>query len=75
MEPMTLDELMIYWLEKSGDIATDESLNDTDRYYQFIDAYTAYLFYRNAVNDLYEEAEREAEAWSLTKGYLNKGEL
>lgn len=68
MEPMTLDELMEYWLEKSQDIAHDESLNRKERYYKFIDAWTTYLFYRNTVNELYDEAEGEAIAWGLLKG-------
>lgn len=68
MEPMTLDELMEYWLEKSEDIALDKSLDYKERYYSFIDAYTTHLFYRNAVNELYDEAKGEAEAWDLTGG-------
>lgn len=44
----------------------DESLNHKERYYKFIDAWTTYLFYRNAVNELYDEAKGEAEAWDLT---------
>lgn len=71
MEQMTLDELMDYWLEKSQDIAHDESLNYKERYYKFIDAWTTYLFYRNAVNELYDEAEGEAIAWGLVKGIFD----
>lgn len=71
MEPMTLDELMEYWLEKSEDIALDKSLDYKERYYSFIDAYTAYLFYSNAVNELYDEAKGEAEAWGLTGGIFD----
>lgn len=71
MEPMTLDELMEYWLEKSQDIAHDESLNYKERYYKFIDAWTTYLFYRSAVNELYDEAKGEVIAWGLSKGIFD----
>lgn len=72
MEPMTLDELMEYWLDKAEDIVFDRSLDYKDRYYQFVDAYTTYLFYRNAVNELYDEAKGEAMSYvGLTDGIFD----
>lgn len=71
MEQMNLDELMNYWEEKARDIASDESLNYKERYYEFIDAYTTYLFYRNAVDEIYEEAQDVAIGWGLSKGIFD----
>lgn len=71
MEQMNLDELMNYWEEKARDIASDESLNYKERYYEFIDAYTTYLFYRNAVDEFYEEAQDVAIGWGLSKGIFD----
>lgn len=72
MELMTLDELMNYWLDKAENIAFDRSLNYKDRYYQFVDAYTTYLFYHNAVSEFEGQAKEEAMSYvGLTDGILD----
>lgn len=72
MEPMTLDELMNYWLDKAEDIVFDKSLYYKDRYYQFLDAYTTYLFYHNATGEFEEEAKEEATSYvGLTDGIFD----
>lgn len=72
MELMTLDELMNYWLDKAEDIVFDKSLNYKDRYYQFLDAYTTYLFYHNAIGEFEEQAKEEAMSYvGLTDGIFD----
>ena len=65
MNMMTVEEMRDYWLEKADNIASDKDLNYKVRYSTFIEAYTTYLFYKDAVEEYYEYAHGVAEGYGL----------
>lgn len=60
MEPMSIEELQLYWKDKADKIVSDESLDYKEKHYLFRDAYETFLFYREAVNKHGDEARDEA---------------
>lgn len=60
MEPMSIEELKLYWEDKAKEIADDENLDSKAKHYLFRDAYETFLFYREAVNEHEDEARDEA---------------
>lgn len=65
MNMMTVEEMRDYWLELAENIASDKDLNYKVRYSTFIEAYTTYLFYRDAVEEYEEEAREVAIEYGL----------
>lgn len=61
MEMMSVEELMEFWSQKAYEISSEDSLNKKEQYALFIEAYTSYLFYKEAYEDHYEEAREQAE--------------
>ena len=60
MEPMSIEELQLYWKDKADKIVSDESLDYKEKHYLFRDAYETFLFYREAVNKHGDKARDEA---------------
>ena len=65
MDMMSVEEMKYYWLRLAENIASDKDLNYKVRYSTFIEAYTTYLFYRDAVEEYYEYARGVAEGYGL----------
>lgn len=61
MKMMSVEEMMNFWWYKAYEIAKEDNPNGKEQRAVFIEAYTSYLFYKEAYEEHYDEAVEEAD--------------
>lgn len=61
MKMMSVEEMMDFWSQKAYEIASEDNPNEKEQRALLIEAYTSYLFYKEAYYEHYDEASRVAD--------------